>query len=105
MEPDEANANAEGPNHHLRMKKIIKHITIPLVLPGIFFIVASVPVELLGCRNRGLIAAVLALAGGILGVVAAVKAIIDRVRGDTVWGIISALILAIPAIFIVLISM
>jgi hypothetical protein len=88
------------------MKKITKHITIPLVLPAVFFVVASLPVELLGCRNRGLIVAAFALTGGILAIVAAVKALINRVRGDTdsVWGIASALILAIPAIFIVLIA-
>lgn len=89
------------------MKKITKHVIIPLIAPTIFFVVASFPVELLGCRNRGLIAALLAIAAGILGILAAVKALIGKVRGDAnslLW-IVSALILSTPAIFIVLIAM
>jgi len=78
----------------------------PLMVPAIFFVVASLPVELLGCRNRGLIAALLAIAAAILGIVAAVKGLIGKVRGDSnsfLW-MVSALILAIPAIYIVLIT-
>ena len=88
------------------MKKITKHIAIPLIVPAISFVVASLPVELLGCRNRGLLAALLTLAAGILAIVLAVKALIGRVRGDSnsfLW-MASALILAIPTIYIVLIA-
>jgi hypothetical protein len=88
------------------MKRITKHVVIPLIVPAIFFVVASLPVELLGCRNRGLIAALLAIAAGLLGIVAAVKGLIGKVRGDSnsfLW-MASALILAIPAIFIVVIA-
>lgn len=88
------------------MTKITKHILIPLILPALFFVVAALPVDLLGCRNRGLIAALLAIASGILGIGAVVKALIDKVRGDAhafLW-IVSALILVIPAIFIVIIA-
>ena len=70
----------------------------------IFFAVAALPVELLGCYNRGLIAAIVALAAGILGIVAAGKAVKGKIRGDansSMW-MASALIFAIPAIFIVL---
>jgi hypothetical protein len=86
------------------MSKITRHILIPLISIAIFFIVVSLPVELLGCRNRGLIAAVLALATGILGVFTAVKALVDKVRGKSnsfLW-VASALIFAFPALFIVL---
>lgn len=89
------------------MRKIAKHMIIPLIVPAIFFVVASLPVELLGCRNRGLIAALLAITGGILAIVAAVKALMGKVRGDSstfLW-MVSAIILSIPAIFIVLIAM
>jgi hypothetical protein len=88
------------------MTKITKHIIFPLILPALFFVVAALPVELLGCRNRGLIAALLAIASGMLGIVAAVKGLIGKVRGDAysfLW-IVSALILIIPAVFIVLIA-
>ncbi len=86
------------------MKKIIKHIMIPAMASIIFFAVAALPVELLGCYNRGLIAAIVALAAGVLGIVAAVKAVKGKIRGEansSLW-ITSALIFAIPAIFIVL---
>ncbi len=88
------------------MKKIIKYIMIPAMASIIFFAVAALPVELLGCYNRGLIAAIVALAAGVMGIVAAVKAVKGKIRGEansSLW-ITSALIFAIPAIFIVLSS-
>lgn len=69
----------------------------------IFFTVAALPVELLGCFNRGLIAALVAIAAGVMGIVAAVKALKGKIHGDansSLW-MTSALIFAIPAIFIV----
>jgi len=77
---------------------------IPATATVIFFINAFLPVEILGCLIRGLIAAFIAIAAGILGIVAAVKAIIGRVRGDeySILWIASAIIFAIPAIYIVL---
>jgi len=86
------------------MKKITKHMIIPITVPAIFFILALLPVELLGCRNRGIAAGTVAIVGGILGIVAAVKALMGRVREDknsSLW-MASALILAIPAFFIVI---
>jgi hypothetical protein len=86
------------------MKKIIKHVFIPLTITFIFFATVLLPVELVGCRNRGLIAAVVAIAGGIIGIAAAVKALKGRIRGDSnssLW-MTSAIIFAIPAIYIVL---
>jgi hypothetical protein len=86
------------------MKKFTKHVLIPATVSLIFFTIASLPVEFLGCRNRGLIAAFFALVAGILGIVAAVRALMGKMRGDVnsyLW-MTSALIIAIPAIFIVL---
>ena len=86
------------------MKKIITHIMIPAMVSVIFFAIAALPVELLGCYNRGLIAASVSIAAGVLGIVAAVKALKGKIQGDAnslLWKT-SALIYAIPAIFIVL---
>jgi hypothetical protein len=86
------------------MKKVINHIMIPAMVAIIFFALAALPVELLGCCNRGLIAAIVALAAGALGIFAAVQALKGKIRGDansSLW-MTRALILAIPAIFIVL---
>ncbi len=85
------------------MKKNIRHFVIPMIITVIFFAVAVMPVEILGCRNRGLIAAGVALAAGILGIVAAARAVLGKIRGDagsSMW-VASALIFAIPAIYIV----
>ncbi len=65
------------------MKKITKHIIIPPIVPAIFFVVASLPVELLGCRNRALITTLVNITAGILGIVTALRALMGKVRGDT----------------------
>ncbi len=85
------------------MQKITKYVTIPALAPAVFFAAASLPVELLGCRNRGFIAALIALSAGVLGIAAAARALMGRVRGESnssLW-MVSALILAIPAFYIV----
>lgn len=77
---------------------------IPATVPVFFFVIASLPIEILDCRNRGLFAASVAIAAGVLGIAAAARALVGKARGDansSPW-MVSALILAIPAIFIVL---
>ena len=74
-----------------------------MVITASFFAITAQPVEVLGCRNRGLIAAGIALTAGILGIVAAVRAVLGKVRGEektSMW-MASALIFAIPAFYIV----
>lgn len=86
------------------MKRILNDVIVPATLPAIFFVVAAVPVQLLPCGNRMLIAALVAIAARILGVVAAVKALMGKLRGNadsSLW-MASTLILAIPAISVVL---
>jgi formate/nitrite transporter FocA (FNT family) len=72
------------------MKKITRHLIIPVVVTVLFFAVA----------------AGVALAAGVLGIVAAVKALKDKMRGEANSSLrmASALIFAIPAIYIVLIE-
>lgn len=70
----------------------------------IFFAIAALPVEVLGCRNRGLLAALVAIAAGVMAIVAAVRALKGKIRGEansSLW-MARAVIFAIPAIFIVL---
>lgn len=85
------------------MKRILHHLIIPAVVPAVFFIVAAMPVEVMGCRNRGLTAMAIALLGGLAGVGTAVIGAWGRMRGDpnSSWWMVSALILAIPAVVIV----
>jgi len=66
--------------------------------------VVATPVELLGCRTRGLIAVGIALAGALLGLTCAIRGLIDRIKGKpgSGWWMISTLILTRPAFYIVL---
>jgi hypothetical protein len=88
------------------MSREAKHIVIPLALIAIFFLVAATPVDLLGCRNRGMIAVGLALACGLTGIATAIKALAGKVRRHqgSEWWMASTLILAIPAAYIVFIA-
>ncbi len=55
------------------MKKITKHGIIPAIITTIFFVVASMPTELLGFYIRLQIAALLAIAAGTLSIVAVMR--------------------------------
>ena len=85
------------------MHRITKHIMIPATVSLIFFIIASLPDEIISCRHCGLIAAIFAIASGVLAIGAAVKVLTGQIRRDansSFW-MASALIFAIPVIFIV----
>ena len=88
------------------MKRILLHAVVPAILPAVFFAVAATPVELIGCRNRGLAAGVIALMGGLGALGTVIAGILGKFRKDpnAQWWIISALILVIPAVYIVLIA-
>lgn len=77
---------------------------VPTLLPIMFFIVAATPVEVFGCRLRGLLAVAIALAGGLLGLATVIKGLTDRIRNrpGSGWWMLTTLILALPAIYIVL---
>lgn len=86
------------------MTRAVKIVLLSAVLPVLFFAAASIPVELIGCRARGLVVALIAMLGGLLGVAAMVKAVIDRARGKTnsfLW-VVCALILVVPTAFLAL---
>jgi len=87
------------------MKRIIYHILIPAIMPVVFFRIAMLPVEVLGCRTRGLIALLLAFVSGLAAIGAAVMGLRGRMRGDTdaLWWVASSITLAIPVVaFIIL---
>jgi uncharacterized membrane protein YjfL (UPF0719 family) len=85
------------------MKHILNHLIIPAMVPAIFLLVASTPVEVLGCRNRGLMAVLIAIMGALFGVGAAIKGAMGKARGNpnANWWLASTLILAIPAVYII----
>jgi hypothetical protein len=88
------------------MKRIIYHIIIPAVMSTAFFAIASTPVEVLGCRTRGLLALLIALISGLAALGAAIIGAKGRVRGDTnaIWWVRSTLILVIPVVALILIA-
>jgi len=88
------------------MNNLSRYILLPALAPILFFSVAATPVEFFGCRTRGLLALVIALVGILAGLVTAIMALKSRVRRDPLanWWILSSLILAIPAIAVLVIA-
>ncbi len=77
-----------------------RHIIYPALMTILFFVVALSPVDLLGCRTRGLLAFAIALLSGVGGIFAAVKALKGRIKGDgdSPWWGLSAILLAGPVV-------
>jgi hypothetical protein len=88
------------------MKNVFHHVVIPSIVPMVFFTLTAIPVDLIGCLNRGLMAVGIALMGGLLGVGAAARGAAAKARRNPIanWWLGTALILAIPALFILAIE-
>jgi hypothetical protein len=88
------------------MKRIVHHIIIPAIMPAAFFVIALMPVEVLGCRTRGLIALLIALFSGLAALGAAIIGVKGRMRGDiySIWWVASSLILTIPVIALIILA-
>ena len=88
------------------MNRFTRHVMLPLALPLIFFAVGFSPVEVLGCRNRGLLALAISFISGLLALGAAFMGIKERTQnnsGSYCW-VLSALILAIPVVGMILLA-
>ena len=85
-------------------ERIFRHILLPAFAPALFLVVATTPVDVLGCRNRGLLAIAVAFISVLAGLGSAVAGVRGRMRGDPVgnWRATSALILAVPAVLLIL---
>jgi hypothetical protein len=88
------------------VKRIVYHIIIPSIMPVVFFVIASMPVEVLGCRTRGLTALLIALFSGLVALGAAIIGAKGRIRGDiyTIWWVASSLILTLPVIALIIMA-
>ncbi len=88
------------------MNRVLKHIILPAIVPALFFSVAAMPVAVLGCGNRGLLAVMIALAGALGGLGAASMGVKGRMRGDSraYWWAASSLILAVPAVAVLVLA-
>lgn len=88
------------------MSKLLRHLVVPAVVPALFFLVASTPVQVLGCRNRGLLAVAVTFLG-LAGATAAVYRVhAERRAGgrDILWWTATALILMVPAVGLLLLA-
>jgi hypothetical protein len=90
----------------IQLKRIIYHIIIPTVMLVAFFVVALMPVEVLGCFMRGLIALLIAFVSGLAALGGAIIGAKGRVRGDknAIWWVASTLILVIPVIAMIIMA-
>jgi hypothetical protein len=82
------------------MHPLMLHIIFPAIMPALFFTVAAIPVEMIGCRTRGLLALAVAFTSMLAGVAAAVMAVRGKVKGDprSTWWVVTSLILAVPGV-------
>lgn len=88
------------------MQRPVAHILYPAIMPALFFLIALTPVEVLGCRNRGLLAFLVALASVMAALACVVTALKGRLRGeaDSERWIISTLILTIPVVALLILA-
>ncbi len=83
--------------------RIYRHVLLPASAPLLFLVAATTPVEVLECLMRGLVAVSIAFVSVLAGLGAAVAGVRGRMRGDpdANWWATSALILALPAVFVI----
>lgn len=88
------------------MNNLTRHILLPTLAPLLFFALAATPVELLGCRNRGLLALTIAFASLLCALYTAVRSTKCNHRRDprSTWWLLSSLILAIPPVALIILA-
>ncbi|MCU0613437.1 MAG: hypothetical protein MUE60_16835 [Candidatus Eisenbacteria bacterium] len=88
------------------MHRIVRHILLPVLVCVCFFAVAFTPVEVLGCRNRGLLALAIAGGSGLGALGTAIVGLQRRVQRDAVapWWAVSTLILTVPVVGMILLA-
>jgi hypothetical protein len=88
------------------MSRHLSHVILPAIIPGVFFLIALTPVDVLGCRTRGVLAVLIALLSGLAALGAAIRGAKGRVRGDPQarWRVVSTLILVIPVIALLILA-
>jgi hypothetical protein len=88
------------------MNSFTRHILLPAILLLIFFMIALSPVEVLGCRNRGLLALAVSLISGLSALGTAIIGVKGRIRGDSkaMWWVLSTLVLTIPVIAMIVLA-
>lgn len=83
-----------------------RHVLLPAIASLFFLVVATMPADVLGCPNRGLLAIGVAFLSVLAGLISAVAGVRGRMKGDSSanWWATSALILAVPALLLILLA-
>jgi hypothetical protein len=86
------------------MNKIVKPVLLSIIPLLLFWGVAITPVTLLGCRNRGLTAVIIALLSAVSALVVSFRSLKNRLKGNPIdpASLISVIILILPAVYILL---
>lgn len=89
-----------------KSRRFLHHVILPSLAPILFFIIASTPVEVLGCLTRGLLAVAVALIGAFAALGASIVGARAKSRGDTNynWWLVSSLILFIPGVALIFLA-
>ena len=89
-----------------RAGRIAVYLGAPTAATALFFAIAATPVEVLGCRRRGLIAVAVVGVTLLASLSFAIAALVGRARGrpGTGWCIASSIILAIPAVGLLILA-
>lgn len=88
------------------MKTAKHHIMLPALMPLLFFAVAATPVDLIGCRNRGLAAFAIAFCSGLAAMGTALTGIRARIKNHPrhFWWMVSTVILTIPVVALIILA-
>jgi hypothetical protein len=87
------------------MKHAVYHIIIPAIMPVLFLIIAATPVEVLGCRTRGLIVLAIVLVSGLAALGPVMIGARRRMKAvDSVLWLGSTLILVAPVIALLILA-
>jgi len=88
------------------MTNLTRHITLPALAPLLFAVLAATPVEVLGCRNRGLLALVVAFASVFGALYAAIRSAQCSRRHDprNLWWLATSLILMVPPVALLILA-
>jgi hypothetical protein len=88
------------------MHRLLLHIIVPLIISLAFFINAFTPVEVLGCRTRGLVALIIAFISAIGALVTMIIGLKTKLAKDknSFWWVITALILTMPVIGLIILA-
>ena len=83
---------------------IYRHVILPALAPMAFLVIAATPVEVLGCFNRGLLAVLIAIPCLLVALGLMMNALVRRIRGqgETLWSVVTSLILSIPAVLLLI---